>query len=308
MAGSILLLTLGIAAAVLGGSIFVRGVVGLAAWWRVPAGIVGATIAAFATSGPELSVAINSALADRPQIALGDALGSNVVNVAIVLGLALLVGPLHVKRDTLSRDVPLAMLSPAVVALLALDGKITRIDAVVLIVIFTGWLTQATLSARRQRDQAIQVLGERNHRSVVIDVIAGLALLIAAGRLVTLAAVGISTALGWDGFVVGILFVALGTSTPEIATMLASRIQGHDEVGVGTVLGSNIFNTLLIVGTAALISPITVMRAEMLVAAIASILVVAMAIPRRSGHLPRWRSAPLVASYVVMLWLISAGI
>jgi cation:H+ antiporter len=305
MTTPLLILIAGIACAVTGGTIFVRGIVGLAAWWRVPAGIIGATVAAFATSGPELSVAVNSALADRPQIALGDALGSNVVNIGLIVGLALVFGAISVPRDTLVRDIPLAMLSPAVLILVAIDGRISRVDGVIMIVVFSAWLIQTTLAARRQRDLTAEVMAERNHRRILIDASIGLVLLILAGRLVTISADGISTALGWDGFLVGVIFVSIGTSTPEIATMLASRIQKHDEVGVGAVLGSNIFNTLLIVGTAALISPIPVIRAEMITAAVASIVVVALVIPGGRLTLGRARSLPLLAAYAGMLVLIS---
>ncbi len=120
---------------------------------------------------------------------------------------------------------------------------------------------------------------------IVTSVVVGLGLLIVAGRLIVVGAVGVSEVMGWDGFVVGAVFVALGTSTPEIATMVAARVRGHDDVGIGTVLGSNIFNTLLIVATAALISPIEIARAEIEVGVALSIIVVALAIPGRSGRL-----------------------
>ena len=307
MGASALLMLAGIGCAVAGGDLFVRGVVSLAAWWRVPAGIIGATVAAFATSSPELSVAVNAALESRPQVALGDALGSNVVNVGVVLGLALACSAITVDRGALVRDVPMALAAPAVLGLLALDGSVSRVDAVVLIVIFAGWLTQTTIAARSARDAVVSVLAERSHRAVVVSVVAGLVLLVVAGRFIVGAAAGISQALGWDGFVVGAVFVALGTSTPEIATMLAARVRGHDEVGVGTVLGSNIFNTLLVVGVAALISPITLTRSEIQVGVVASIVVVALAIPGRSARLGRWRSVPLLATYLAVITLISSG-
>jgi cation:H+ antiporter len=297
----------GIACAALGGELFVRGLVSLAAWWRVPAGIIGATVAAFATSSPELSVAFSSAARGIPEIAFGDALGSNVVNVGLVLGLALAFSAITVDRGVLVRDIPMALAAPAVLGLLALDGNLSRVDATVLLVLFVGWLTQTTLAARTARDSVVSVLQERTHRSIVLSVVGGLLLLVAAGQFIVSAASGISQALGWDGFVVGAVFVALGTSTPELATMLTARLRGHDEVGVGTVLGSNIFNTLLIVGVAALISPTNVARSEVEVGIAVSMLVVALAIPGRSARLGRWRSMPLVATYLAMVAFMSAS-
>ena len=291
----------GVGCAVLGGDLFVRGLVSLAGWWRVPAGIVGATVAAFATSSPELAVSVTSALRGRPEIAVGDALGSNVVNVGVVIGLALAFGVLAVDSGALVRDIPMALVAPAVVGVLGLDGTISRLDGTVLLVVFLGWLTQSALAASSARDSVVEVLEERTHRGIVLSVVAGLVLLVVAGRLIVAGAVGVGEALGWDGFVVGVVFVALGTSTPEIATMVAARVRGHDAVGVGTVLGSNIFNTLLVVPVAALISPITIALAELEVGVAVSVLVVVLAIPGRSRRLARWRSVPLLGTYVAMI-------
>ena len=271
------------------------------------AGIACATVAAFATSSPELSVAVSSAIRGRPEIALGDALGSNVVNVGLILGLALAFAAIDVQRGVLVRDIPMALAAPAVLGLLAIDGTLSTVDATVLLVLFAGWLTQTTLAARTARDAVVSVLQERTHRSIVLSVLGGLVLLVAAGQFIVSAASGISQALGWDGFVVGAVFVALGTSTPELATMLIARVRGHDEVGVGTLLGSNIFNTLLIVGVAALISPIRVVLSEIEVGIVVSMLVVALAIPGRSARLRRWRSVPLVATYLATVAFLSSG-
>ncbi|MDP2014475.1 MAG: calcium/sodium antiporter [Actinomycetota bacterium] len=294
----VLALLVGVACAALGGDLFVRGVVSLAAWWRIPAGIIGATVAAFATSSPELSVAVNSALQGNPQIALGDALGSNVVNVGVVLGLALAFGAITVNRGTLARDVPMAFAAPALLGLLALDGNLSQADGLVLLVVFLGWLTWVAVAANSSRTAVVEVLQERSRSLTILSAAAGLALLILAGRLIVIGASGLGEQLGWDGFVVGAVFVALGTSTPEIATMLAARFRGHDDVGVGTVLGSNIFNTLLIVGVTAAISPITLDRAELRLGIAVSMLVVLLALPGRSGRLGRWRSLPLLATYL----------
>lgn len=306
MIGSAGLLLLGMVLAGFGGELFVRGLVSLAAWWRVPPGVIGATVAAFATSSPELSVAVNSALEGRPEIALGDVLGSNVVNVALVLGIALTFASILVGRGTVIRDYPAALMAPILVGVLALDGTLGVVDGAVLLLVFTAWLIQSAMAARRVRDATESVLMERSRLSVVASLVVGLALLIVAGRIIVAGAVGISSALGWDGFVVGAIVVALGTSAPELATMIAARLRRHDEVAVGTILGSNIFNTLLIVGTAAVIEPITVEGFETDVGIIASILVILLIIPARGGLLARWRSMPLIGTYAVVVLLLAA--
>ncbi len=302
---SALLLLAGIVLAGVGGELFVRGIVSLAAWWRVPAGIIGATVAAFATSSPELSVAINSALEGQPEIALGDVLGSNIVNIGLVLGLALVFASIRVGRGTVVRDYSAAVAAPVLVGVLALDGSLGPVDGVVLLVVFAAWLIQSAVAARRVRDATPAVLLERSRTSVVVSLILGLVLLIVAGRLVVAGALDIRDALGWDSFVVGAVLVALGTSVPELATMITARIRKHDEVAVGTILGSNIFNTLLIVGTAAVIHPIDVNSFETDVGIIASIVLVLLIIPARGGLLGRWRALPLLGTYAVVLALLT---
>ena len=302
---SAVLLFVGIGLAGLGGELFVRGVVSLAAWWRVPAGIVGATVAALATSSPELSVAISSSLRGQPGIALGQALGSNVVNIALVLGIALVFAAIRVGRGTVIRDYPAAVAAPVLVGLLAIDGSLGRIDGLVLIVVFAAWLIQTTVAARRVRDATESVLMEHSRTTVIASLVAGLLLLIGAGWLVVDGAVGVSRGLGWDGFVVGAVLVALGTSTPELATMIAARRRRHDEVAVGTILGSNIVNTLLVVGAAAVIMPISVNGFETDVGIVSSALLVLLIIPFRGGLLARWRSLPLLGTYAVVLALLT---
>ena len=256
MARELVALLGGLACAGVGGELFVRAAVGIAAWARVPAGVIGATVAAFATSSPEVSVAIGAAAEGRPEIALGDGLGSNVVNIALVLGLALLVGPIAAPRDSTRRDVPFAVIIPLVTIVLALDGTIGRVDASVLIGVFATWLVLTTIAARRERSAAVAVLAERSHGRSIVEMLAGLAFLVAAGRLIVYGAKGVGAEMGLDAFVVGATLVAIGTSTPELATTVIARIRGHSEVGLGTVIGSNIYNGAFIIAIAAFIHPI----------------------------------------------------
>ena len=258
MTRDIFALTVGLLCAGIGGELFVRAAVGIAAWARVPAGVIGATVAAFATSTPEISVAIGAAAAEKPEIALGDALGSNVVNVALVLGLTLLVGPIVAPRESTRLDIPFAVLLPLVTITVALNGTISRIDAAILLTIFSAWLVLTTLAARRERSAAVAVLAERSHGRSILEMLLGLAFLVAAGRLIVYGARGVGEELGLNAFVIGATFVAVGTSTPELATTLIARIRGHSEIGLGTIVGSNIYNGGFIIALAAFIHPIDV--------------------------------------------------
>ena len=172
-------LLLGLACAGGGGELFVRGAVAVAAAARVPAGIVGvATVAAFATSSPGLAVAIGSGLSDRSELALGDALGSNVVNIGLVLGLALLVGPMRVSGGVVRRDITAALAIPIATAALVADGRLSRLDAVVLLLVFVLWLAASIDEARRERSVAGEVLGEHSTSRAALSGLLGLALLI----------------------------------------------------------------------------------------------------------------------------------
>lgn len=296
-----LVLLIGVLCAGMGGELFVRGSVGLASWMRISPGIIGATVAAFATSSPELSVSINSALAGKPQIALGDALGSNVVNVALILAIALLVSPIHSPRGSLKRDFPVALMVPLATGLLFLDGELSRVDGVMLLAGFVAWLSATVVEARRERSATSAVLGLQQGWIAIVYCTVGLAFLASAGYLIVAGARGIAMAFGVDEFVVGATIVAIGTSAPELATTIMAKLRGHDEVGLGTILGSNIFNGLLIVGVAAVITPIRVDPTEVAAALVFGFLALLFAYPPKSGLISRDRGLMLLVLYAAYL-------
>lgn len=302
----ITLLLVGIVAAALGGELFVRGTVGLASRLRIPPGIIGATVAALATSSPELSVGLTSAAQGIPEVALGDALGSNVVNVGLVLGLVLLAAGARPRRADLDRDLPIALIAPLATLGLAADGTVSRLDACILLASFAAWLWVTLRQAARERAAAPEVLAGPRPRHVVRDVLLGTLLLITAGQLLVAAATDLAEALGWDGFTVGAVLVALGTSTPELAAALTARLRGHDEVGVGTVLGSNILNNLMIVGTAGTIRPISARPDEIGVAVVAGVVALLLVVPGHTTALGRGRGAALLAVYLGYLIALAA--
>ena len=293
-----LALALGVICAGLGGELFIRGTIGFARWLRVSAGVIGATVTAFATSSPELSVGISSAVKGTPQLALGDTLGSNILNIGLVLGVALLFADIRSTRYDIRRNLSVAFLAPILVGVLAFDGTISRIDGIVLMIVFAMWVTNVTLEAHRQRSAAQELLGERKGWLAVVWLIVGMGLLIAAGWFIVLGASGIAVMLGLNKFVIGAVIVAVGTSVPELATTLIARIKGHDEVGLNTLLGSNIFNAMFIIAVASIICPITVVRSEVMTAAAFGIATVVFVLPSREGSISRWRGIVLLAIYI----------
>lgn len=297
MTTDVVVLAIGLACAAGGGELFVRGLVGVAEAVRIPAGIIGATVAAFATSSPEVSVAISAALDGRPELSLGDALGSNVINIGLALGLVLLVGSIRVGEGTVRRDLGAALVIPLVTVLLAADGYLGRPDALVLLAVFATWLVTTIVAAKRERSAVAEVLAERSPRRAFVESALGLVALVVAGRLVVSGAKGIGTELGLDAFVVGVVIVAVGTSVPEVATAVIARVRGHEEIGLGTVLGSNVFNGALIVPLVALIAPFEVDWSEIAISLGFGIAVVVAVVPYPSSMLGRRRGILLLALY-----------
>jgi len=312
----VLSLVLGIGFAAVGGELFVRGLVGVSAWARVPAGVIGATVAAFATSSPELTVALNAAAEDRPEIALGDALGSNMVNLGVVVGLLLLAGTTNAS-DLSRRDAFTGLALVLLLALMVIDGDVARTDGLVLILCFAAWLAIVIRQTARlpeaqphggssQDETVVATLGERLHGRSVIESLIGLGLLVAAGRLLVIGAKGIGAELGLSTFVVGVVLVSFGTSLPELATGIISKIRGHAELGLGTVLGSNIFNVGFIVGIAAVLSPIDVDRGDVWVSIFLGAAMVPVLFVHTGARLSRWRGVALLGIYATAITVLIA--
>jgi cation:H+ antiporter len=303
----LVLLILGVVCAGAGGELFVRGAVGLARWARISPGIIGATVVAFGTSSPELSVSVNSALAGSPQIGLGDALGSNVLNVALILGVTLLIGQMQCSRHSIQRDFPVAIVIPVVTAVLILDGLVSRLDGVLMLGMFLAWLAAAIIEARKQRSAAAQVVGEARHWKGVVECLLGLGVLIAGGILIVRGATGLAAAFGVDEFIIAATVVAVGTSAPELATAIVAKLRGHDEIGLGTILGSNIFNGIFIIAVLAIIHPIAVHWRDVIISLVFGLLAVACCYPQRSGLIRRRRGVLLLALFCVYMGTILQG-
>lgn len=290
----------GVVLAAFGGEFFVRGSVGLAKWLRIPAGIVGATVAAFATSSPEMSVSILASLDGRPEIALGDAAGSNLVNLGVVLGFTVLVSPVIVRVADVRRELPIGIAAMGLLWVFAGDGSLSRIEAGGFLGVFLFWLVWVVRDARRDRVD-VGALPSAGRGRTLLELLVGLGLLVLAGRLVVTAAKGFGESLGWSEFVVGSLLVAIGTSTPEFVTAVVATRRGHSEVGVGAVLGSNIFNTLFIVGIAGLIQPITGDIEGLEMAVVLGIVGTLLVVPNRSNVVGRVRGLALLVTYAAFV-------
>lgn len=297
---NVLALFAAILLAAAGGEAFLKGVLGFAAWLRLPKMLVATTLAAFATSSPELTVSTLAALSGKPEIGLGDALGSNVTNIALILGIALLFGALPARLEEIKRDMILALAVPVLTLILASDGTLSRADGMILLTLFAFWMVLMIRQAIRHRKTASSDLQTCKPIHAWLFVLVGLVCLILAGRLFVSGASGIATALGLHPYVIGATIVAIGTSLPELVTTLLSRWRGHDDIGLGTVLGSNLFNGLSIVGIASAICPIEAPLRDVAIALGFGVLAILCILPRHE-RISRQRGFILLAVYVAYI-------
>ena len=192
---------------------------------------------------------------------------------------------------------------PLVTLFFVLDGRIERGEALALLAIFFIWLASAVRDGLRRRNQAVAVeTGELSPAKSLALGLLGLGALIAAGRLFVSGATGVAANLGVDTFVIGVVLVAIGTSLPELVTVILSRLRGHDEVGVGTLIGSNLFNGLFIVGVAGTIHPIAAPPGEVALTLAAGLVALLLLLPNRSGLIVRGRGVGLLLIYAGFIW------
>jgi len=226
------------------------------------------------------------------------------VNVALILASALVISGIQCPRGSVKRDFPVALVVPVIMGVLVLDGLVSRIDGLLMLGIFAVWIAATIVEARNQRSAAAQDLGAKPMWPALLSCMSGLVLLVVGALLIVAGAKGIAAAFGVDEFIIGATIVAIGTSTPELATAIVAKLRGHDEVGLGVILGSNIFNGLFIVGVAATIHPITVGWREIYVALVFGIVALALTFPSGRGFIERRRGVILLVLYAVYLAII----
>lgn len=294
--------------AALGGNAFLKFILGAAGHLRLPKAVVATTLAAFATSSPELTVSTVAAISGNPEIGLGDALGSNIVNIALIFGVALLFGAVQTSRAEFRRDFLLALLVPVATMLLIADGELASWEAWGLLLGFALWLLALWREAKRYRETLSGNVATQQNlpgpwRSAFLGVL-GLAALIAAGRLFVIGATGIASAFAVNTYVIAAVLIAIGTSLPELVTVVLSRIRGHDDVGVGTLIGSNLFNGLAIVGVAGVIHPISAPATVVALTLACGFVALLLILPGRDGLIRPWRALPLIALYAAFIWAL----
>lgn len=260
----LLYFVVGLVLLLLGAEFLVRGASRLALALGLTPIVVGLTVVAIGTSTPELAVSLGGALSGSAGIALGNVVGSNIANVLLILGLVALVAPLRVHRQLVRQDVPVMIASSLACLALAADGRIARWEGAVLLAAAVGYLVVLVRVARRHPEQVPpdpelapdpQPAAGRHTLRHAAWMVLGLVLLVAGARLLVQAATQTAMAMGLSELVIGLTVVAVGTSLPEIATSVLSALRGQRDLAVGNIVGSNIFNLLLVLGGTALLAP-----------------------------------------------------
>ena len=299
---SFIMLVFGFVLLVWGADKFVAGASALARRLGVSPLLVGLTIVAFGTSAPELAVSLTAALQGANEIAVGNVVGSNIFNLLMVAGLSAVVCPLVMDRTLLRRDWPIS-LGAAVLLLvyIAPDLTISRIEGVILLVVFALVLSTQIRAALKNRDTLESEEDEITMPPLMIgvNIVLGLACIIIGGQLAVNGATGIARMFGLSETLIGLTIVAIGTSLPELVTSLVAARKGQNEIAMGNVIGSNIFNLLFILGVSATITPIPVQATSIIDALVLIGISIVFYLPARRGKLGRAPGVIMALTYVV---------
>ncbi len=318
---TLILFVVGLALLIVGAEALVRGASRLAAIMGISPLVIGLTVVAYGTGSPELAVVVQSALSGQSDIGLGNVVGSNISNVLFILGLSALVAPLVVSRRVVRLEVLLMIGVSFLPLILALDGNLGRPEGVLL---FAGAVAYNVVSLIRSRKEGGE--GEQGERPTenevgesggesrgalvqILLILVGLALLVVGSRWLVNGAVAIAEAVGLSELIIGLTVVAIGTSLPELATSMAAAARGQRDIAVGNIIGSNVFNILVVLGVAGIIIPggvnvpsgaLTFDIPVMIAAAIACLPIF------YTGHLiARWEGALFFGYYIVyVLYLV----
>ncbi|ETI61619.1 calcium/sodium antiporter [Marinomonas profundimaris] len=279
--------------------------------------IIGITLVAFGTSAPEMVVSAIAAFDNAPEIAVGNVLGSNIANIALVFGITLLFSAIPIASGLSSKEVPLVLAITLLTGALLFDQHLGVWDGIILLAAFIVILTILLRGNKDLKSELEEGLPEDDGASVgksILFALIGLIILIGSSKLLVWGAIGIATALGVSELVIGLTIVAIGTSLPELAASVSSVRKGHHDIAIGNILGSNIFNLATVLPLPALIAPgmvdaNVISRDYPWVLGLTVALAIAIFLFKKTKNnsIPRWIGLPLIASYGVYLLIISTS-
>ncbi len=318
---SIGLIALGIVLLVAGGEMLLRGAVGLASILRLTPAVIGLTVVAAGTSVPELAVSAIAAYQGKPDIAVANVVGSNIFNIAVILGICALIRPLAITGNTIRLEYPVLALVTLLCLVIAQDGEINRLDAALCLAVYMGFTAylvslvrgQVTTSEAQNLRAEVDELtpsAARPRAWVCIALVAAGAALLAGGAHSTVTgAVELARLLKWSERVIGLTIVSIGTGLPEVVASLVSSARGRSDVAIGNVIGSNLFNILAILGLSGMFAPLPV-QPELLASDcwwMLGITLLLFPIMFTGFRVSRWEGGLLLAAYGTYMALLLHG-
>ncbi len=289
---------------------FVSGASGVAKHFGMSPLLIGMLIIGFGTSAPEMVVSAISAFEGNPGIAIGNAYGSNITNISLILGFTAVMSPIHVHSKILKKELPILLAITVLSIFLLQDLEVTRMDALILAVVFIGVMGWSVREGIKNKNDALSHEVQEELRASALPIgksitvlIIGLIFLIISSRLLVYGAVGIAQALGVSDIIIGLTVVAIGTSLPELASSVVAAKKGEPDMAIGNVIGSNLFNTLAVVAIAAGIKPLRIDQeifhrdVTVMTVLTASLFIFAYGF-KRKGRLGRAEGAVLLVCYV----------
>ena len=255
---SIVFLVAGFIMLIKGADMFVDGASKVAVKLKVPLIVIGLTIVAFGTSAPEAAISITSACQDNAGIAVGNVIGSNILNILIILGISALFAVLPVKKTTFRYEIPFVVFITVVLLLLGLDGNVSFFDALVLVGLFVAFFVYLIFLAKKGEgggDEIAPLTEKDTVPKMILFILLGLAMIVFGSDFTVTGATKIAEAIGVDSRLIGLTIVAFGTSLPELVTSITAAKKNVVDIAIGNIIGSNIFNILFVLGIAGLVSP-----------------------------------------------------
>ncbi|MCK8058244.1 MULTISPECIES: calcium/sodium antiporter [unclassified Fusibacter] len=310
----ILLLVIGFILLVKGADYFVDGSASIAKKFRIPSIVIGLTLVAFGTSAPELAVSIDAALAKSNGLVFGNVIGSNIVNTLFVLGLSAAIKPIRVTLQTVFKEMPFVIIATVAMMLMSMDQLIDGSESIITKV--DGWLLLIFFAIYFYSMIEIIILGKEKHELEEIELmpfpksilltVGGLVAIVFGADLTVKGAVGIADALGLSETLIGLTVVAIGTSLPELITSVVAAKKGENDIAVGNIVGSNIFNILLVLGVSATINPIQIAAENYIdLFILLAAMVVSVPLMYTGKRLSRGEGVFMVSGYVAyMVYLV----
>lgn len=305
-----LFILIGFLLLIVGANFLVDGASGLAKRFNVPNLIIGLTVVAFGTSAPELVVNFVAAFdPSTTDIALTNIIGSNMINTYVILGAAAVVFPIVSRKSSRRFDIPLSILAPVIVLLMTLSGELSRIDGLIMLLFFAGFMYSTISRSVKSKDEQSEEYKPMKIWKSTLMITGGLAALIGGAQLVVPAATSIAESFGVSSAIIGLTVVALGTSLPELATSVVAAFKKNSDIALGNVVGSNIFNVFMILASSALIRPLPAydgMYTDLIVTAVGGILILFFSYTNNDRSIQRWGGISFLLLYSAFLvWKIT---